>query len=499
MAVESKVLGASRALWLPPSARGQERGGDWRGTYLRRIVTTDLLCITAATLLAYAIRFEGPAFHRGVLEAWMIVFLPLLWLGAFVAFRAYETRFMGLGSEEFDRVLRASTFVLAVVASVSWALKLEIARGFVVLALPLAALLTLSSRYAWRRWLHSQRARGAHTQSVLVAGHRAGVLAMVQQMSRASYHGMRVVGVCVPPSLATDHADIDDDGLGRLGIPVLGGLEEVADVARREGIDAVAVLPTPELDGPALRQLGWALEGTHAELFVAPAVTEVIGPRVAIRPVCGLPLLHLERPELTGFRRLAKSVVDRTAAAAGLVVLLPVIAFIALAVRLDSRGPVFFRQERVGKDGEHFTMLKFRSMVTDAEQLLVELHDHSEGNGVLFKMKADPRVTRVGRVLRRLSLDELPQLVNVLTGQMSLVGPRPPLAAEVALYGDDVRRRLLVKPGLTGLWQINGRSDLDWDESVRLDLRYVENWSFAFDFMILWKTLGAVLGSRGAY
>jgi lipopolysaccharide/colanic/teichoic acid biosynthesis glycosyltransferase len=177
----------------------------------------------------------------------------------------------------------------------------------------------------------------------------------------------------------------------------------------------------------------------------------------------------------------------------------PLLAAAAGALLVTQGRPVLFRQARVGRDGTEFPMLKFRSMVVDAEARLAQLHASSEGNGVLFKMREDPRVTRVGKVLRRLSLDELPQLLNVLVGHMSLVGPRPPLAREVAVYGDDARRKLLVKPGLTGLWQINGRSDLDWDESVRLDLRYVENWSFAYDFMILWKTLGAVLRSRGAY
>lgn len=172
---------------------------------------------------------------------------------------------------------------------------------------------------------------------------------------------------------------------------------------------------------------------------------------------------------------------------------------IAVAVRLDSRGPAFYRQERIGKHGRPFTMFKFRSMVTASDAMLLDLQEKSEGNGVLFKIRADPRITRVGRVLRAYSLDELPQLINVLRGEMSLVGPRPPLPSEVARYDDDVHRRLLVKPGLTGLWQISGRSDLSWDESVRLDLRYVENWSFAFDFMILWKTARAVIARSGAY
>ena len=488
--------------WL--ERRGQQQAArrvseNWRPAYLRRIVAGDLASIAVASAVAQLIRFDAVVVPDSTVKPGMLLLLPLIWLGAMLVFRAYEGRFLGLGSEEFDRVLRAATAVLALVATLSWAFELQIARGFVVVALPLATLLTLVLRYAARSWLHARRAAGECTESVVVAGHHAAVLATVKQMGRASYHGMRVAGVVVPrPTRGSVVPELSDE-LAALGIPVLGHLDELAQVAEREDVDAVAVLPCPELDGPALRRLGWDLERTRAELYVAPAVTEVVGPRVAIRPVCGLPLMHLERPELTGVRRLAKDAVDRTGAAVGLLLLLPAFLLVAAAIKLDSRGPVFFRQERVGKNGSTFKMLKFRSMVTDAERQLLALREQSEGNGVLFKMRSDPRVTRVGRVLRRLSLDELPQLVNVLTGRMSLVGPRPPLAVEVATYDADVRRRFLVKPGLTGLWQINGRSDLDWDESVRLDLRYVENWSFAFDFMILWKTLGAVVKSRGAY
>ena len=280
---------------------------------------------------------------------------------------------------------------------------------------------------------------------------------------------------------------------------MLGDLDEVADVVSRYEVDTVAVLPCPELDGPALRRLGWDLEKTAAELLLAPAVTEIVGTRVQIRPVSGLPLLHMERPELTGIRRLTKELFDRTAAAFGVLFLLPVLLGVALAVRATSRGPVFFRQERVGRDGRTFSMLKFRSMVVGADRLVEQLAADSDGNGVLFKKKDDPRITRVGKFMRRYSLDELPQLLNVLRGEMSLVGPRPPLPTEVERYGFDMHRRFLVKPGLTGLWQVSGRSDLSWDDSVRIDVRYVENWSLTFDFMILWKTVGAVLRGSGAY
>jgi exopolysaccharide biosynthesis polyprenyl glycosylphosphotransferase len=227
---------------------------------------------------------------------------------------------------------------------------------------------------------------------------------------------------------------------------------------------------------------------------------EVAGTRLHIRPVTGLPLLHVEEPEFAGARRVVKGAVDRVLAGVGFVLTLPLLLAIVLMIRLTSPGPALFRQIRIGRDGREFTLLKFRSMYADAEVRRAELLARNErAEGLLFKIRDDPRITPVGRWLRKFSLDELPQLINVLTGRMSLVGPRPPLPEEVALYQDDVRRRLLVKPGLTGLWQISGRSDLDWDESVRLDLRYVENWSFTLDLMILWKTMATVARGRGAY
>jgi exopolysaccharide biosynthesis polyprenyl glycosylphosphotransferase len=251
------------------------------------------------------------------------------------------------------------------------------------------------------------------------------------------------------------------------------------------------------MDGLALRRLAWRLEKTHTELVVAPALMEVAGPRTTIRPAAGLPLLHVEHPQLAGARQLVKNVFDRVVAGLLLVLIAPLLLGLALAVRVSSPGPALFRQTRVGRDGRLFTIVKFRTMRQDAERMKVELV--SDADGVLFKVRDDPRVTALGALMRRHSLDELPQLINVLFGHMSLVGPRPPLPEEVAQYGDDVRRRLLVRPGLTGLWQVSGRSDLSWEESVRLDLRYVENWSLMLDLQILWKTWSAVARGQGAY
>ena len=233
---------------------------------------------------------------------------------------------------------------------------------------------------------------------------------------------------------------------------------------------------------------------------MAPGLIDVAGTRIHIRPLAGLPLLHVEEPRLTGTRRLAKAVLDRALALAGLLLLSWFFVAIAVAVRLNSPGPALFRQRRVGRKGSGFTLYKFRSMYAGAEELLDSLSPRNEADGgVLFKLRQDPRITPVGGFLRRCSLDELPQLLNVLKGDMSLVGPRPPLPSEVAKYPDDIRRRLLVKPGLTGLWQISGRSDLSWEESVRLDLHYVENWTMTLDFAILWRTVRVVLRGKGAY
>jgi hypothetical protein len=400
--------------WLAPRVRGEGTAARraWRTAYVGRAVLADAGAAAIAATVAYMVRF-GPADDAGrSLPPWIVLVLPLVWTTAMLVARTYEQRFLWLGPEEFRRAFSAAALLLATVGTVSWALKLEVARGFVVVALPLATLLTLAGRYLHRKWLHRARGRGLYQQTTLLVGHRAAVAALDEQIDRERYHGYRVIGCCLP----TDQQHVAADAFN--GLPVLGALGEVADVVARYEVDTVAVLPCPELDGPALRRLGWALEQTRAELLLAPAVTEVVGTRVAIRPVCGLPLLHMERPELIGVRRLSKALFDRAAALFGLLLFFPALFGIAVAVAATSRGPVFFRQERVGRDGRTFSMVKFRSMVTGAEAMVDDLDTTSDGNGVLFKKKHDPRVTRVGRFLRRYSLDELPQLVNVLRGEM---------------------------------------------------------------------------------
>ncbi|MEV5747783.1 sugar transferase [Actinoallomurus sp. NPDC052308] len=470
---------------------------SWSSGYARQAWCVDFLVALLAGLFAFVARFRYPTFG----DPWstpyigLSLVLPFLWTGVLGMARAYEHRLIGVGSEEFRRIIQAGFSLTATVAILAYATKIDVARGYVIVALPLTTGLDLVARYQLRKRLHRRRKAGECMRRVVAAGHRAAVADLVRQLRREPQHGMQIVAACLPPMLASG-----DDAVREIeGVRVAGDFARIAGTVEAVHADTVAVLACPELDGVALRRLAWQLEKDDVDLVVAPALMEVAGPRTSIRPVAGLPLLHVEHPELSGVRRLIKNAFDRTVATAALMVLWPLLAAIAIAIRLESPGRALFRQVRVGQDGREFTVLKFRTMVVDAERRKAELLQLNEHDGVLFKIKNDPRVTRMGAWLRRYSLDELPQLFNVLWGDMSLVGPRPPLPDEVAQYGDDVRRRLVVRPGMTGLWQVSGRADLTWEESVRLDLRYVENWSLTLDLQILWRTWAAVLHGSGAY
>ena len=482
------VISASRRRGFDVST-AVHQSASWTASYLRQAGLIDGLCGLAAGLLAYRVRFDGAADHP-VVYLLASLALPIVWLATVKLAGGYDPRFIGVGPDEFRKVLNAGVFLTAAVAIFAYAIKADLARGYVVIALPSVTLFDLFARYALRKHLHRVRRQGGCMRKVVVVGHATLVDDITTMLRRESYHGLSVVAACVVG--ATESAVIAD-------IPAVVGLDEVADVVRRFGADTVAVLACPEMAGDRLRKLAWDLEKTGTDLCVAPALLDVAGPRTTIRPVAGLPLLHMDHPEFSGARLIMKAAFDKMLAVGALVLASPLLALLALIIRLDDGGPVLFRQTRVGKDGHTFAVYKLRTMVTDAEYRKADLAGSNQHQGPLFKIRNDPRITRAGSWLRRWSLDELPQLVNVLTGDMALVGPRPALPEEAALYGDHVRRRLAVKPGITGLWQVNGRSDLSWDESVRLDLRYVENWSFMLDLQILWKTCAAVIRGSGAY
>jgi exopolysaccharide biosynthesis polyprenyl glycosylphosphotransferase len=484
-----------KALQVNARIRASVARAGWQSRYVVTLCLIDLLVGLCAASWALMLRFGSSGREPFMRDYLLLTFiLPIAWIACLALNRAYEPRHLFVGTDEYARVFRSGIGLTAGLAIVSFAFDLRFSRGYVSIAMPLATVVDLGARYVVRQFLHRSWARGERLQRVILVGHERAVADMTRRLRRERHHGLGIIGACLPP------------GLGRYGFtpglpPIYGTFDEIASAVHGSDADTVVVLSCPEIDGAALRQLAWQLERDEIDLIVASTLVDVAGDRTTIRPVDGLPMLHIEHPRLKGSARVVKEVFDRVGALLLLIIATPLMATVAALVVFapGGRGPAVFRQERVGKNGRPFTLYKFRTMHVNAEARLIELRNLNDTDGELFKMRKDPRVTPVGRWLRRFSLDEVPQLVNVVKGDMSLVGPRPPLAREVAGYPADMRRRLVVKPGLTGLWQVSGRSDLSWEESIRLDLTYVENWSLAMDLAILARTLSAVVRSSGAY
>ncbi len=454
----------------------------WRKRYTAALVLGD-------TVLAVAGFAAGVASSGRDGAWWPVLPFTLALVFALTLARVYEHRFVGAGSEEFRRLVAAGVVLLAATSTVAYAADAD-ARALVLVGSPLAIGLALVWHAGARQVLFALRRHGLCSRRVVVIGMERSVDELIRRLDREPHGGVNVVAACVARS--------GQDTIG--GVPVAGRPDEARSVARRHFADTILLTAWSEVSEEELRRLSWRLEGTGCELLVAPRLTEVATPRLHLQTIGGVPLLFVDEPEFTGLRRVAKGLLDYGLALTGLMLLAPVMLALAVAVKVSSPGPVFFRQERVGRMSQPFLMTKFRSMYVDAEQRLAEVaHLNQHGEGPLFKMRDDPRITPVGAFLRRYSLDELPQLFDVLRRSMSLVGPRPPLPSEVAEYEKDVHRRLLVKPGITGLWQVSGRADLTWEESVRLDLSYVENWSLGLDLSIIARTVVAVLARRGAY
>lgn len=472
---------------------------DWRLKYSRRLALVDAAVVAWAVAGAYLVRFgidvtSQPSHDTAY--GWFSAAIAVLWWLMLGAWSSRESRILGAGSDEYKRVAAASLWLFGLIATFSYVLRIDTARGYVGFALPVGLVGLLLARWLLRQHLGVDRKAGKSMSRLMLIGGRSAVAHLASSLRRSQHSGYMPIAVYLPGP--DEELKIETES----GLPIFGFAPETAAILEaidRSGADAVAVSAGVQLHPQTLRHLGWELSARNVGLIMAPALTDIAGPRIHTQQVAGLPLIHVTTPTLEGGQRVAKRLFDVVTSALLILAASPVMAVVAIVVLIDSRGPILFRQDRVGIEGSHFKMLKFRSMVADAENRLEELSHRNEGNAVLFKMKNDPRVTRVGGILRKYSLDELPQLFNVFTGSMSLVGPRPPLPREVESYENDVRRRLLVKPGLTGLWQVSGRSNLSWQDSVRLDLYYVENWSLAGDLVIILRTARAVFHSSGAY
>lgn len=486
----------TRTLITPRTSRAVEDRRVWERAYRTRLRINDtviaLLTCTLASLISLFL--IDPALLRT--DPWILARIPLVtafgWLLMLSLFGTRQPAVMGTGATEYKRVAHATAMAFGFVAIAFVVFQWEGLRTQLFFALPVGVTLLIFSRWMWRRWLLRQRVYGGYASRTIVVGNRDDVEHVVRTLGDKGVLGYRVVG-----------AAILDDEVGTLNVdsvsyPLMHSTTWVSQAPTLEA-DTIIVASQPSGEPDYIKHLAWQMEGTAAELVLSSRLGDIAGPRMSLRPVEGLPLIHVQIPDFEGGSHAFKRALDIVVSSVALTLFAPFAALIALAIKLDSPGPVFFLQRRVGRDGQEFRMVKFRSMRTDAEAQLATLMASNEGAGPLFKMHNDPRVTRVGRILRKYSLDEIPQFWNALVGDMSVVGPRPPLPAEVTAYDGTVIRRLYIKPGITGPWQVGGRSDLSWEESVRLDLRYVENWSVIGDLIIMWRTAKVMIRPDGAY
>jgi exopolysaccharide biosynthesis polyprenyl glycosylphosphotransferase len=483
-----------------PSAQAKSRG------YSNRLAVSDFFAIAIAVTASYYLMFDdiaktfASASAEGTLRislnppavAWAV---GVVWAFTLRVNKSRDHRIIGSDSEEYKRVLNASLSILGLLAIAALFLKLDVSRLFIATTLLLGTALLLTTRWVWRQWLRRMRANGKFRNTAAIAGPANLIIELVDNLNRDK-------GSPFMPTLLIASSLADAEKLKKLDIPIEIKLEDPANQLGQRGIDALILTGSDYLTNKNFKQIAWNLETSPIDLLIAPGLLEAAGPRVHTRPVAGMPLLEIESPKFEGSRYAIKQTFDIVVAAIITVLVLPILLATAIAVKATDKGPAFFFQERHGKNGKPFKMIKFRSMRVGAEKLHEELKKQKQKeltNSNMFKDPNDPRITKIGKFIRRYSIDELPQLFNVLKGDMSLVGPRPPLPSEVAEYESHVHRRLLVKPGITGIWQVSGRASLSWEETVRLDLDYVENWAFTRDLVILGKTVGVIFGKSGAF
>ena len=456
--------------------------------YTVRAFIFDSTAIVLAALAGFVLRWVIPynVEFTDLTYVSLAFIVVVAWVLTLVMRGAYDTRVLGVGSEEFKRVIAASATVFGAIAIVVFAFKLELSRGFVIITFGVGITLLLIVRWTLRSWLRHERRYGHYLHKTIVVGAEAANTDIVDLLDRDPVAGFEVVDVVEQPTSDTDDAVLD------------AWLDELMVRIALHNADTVAVAGGSHMGQGVIQRLAWRLEGPRVDLLVAPTVGDVAGPRITMRMAADLPLLHLDEPHLTGPKRAIKRFTDIVAGVLLLIVFTPFMLVAAIGVKLTSRGPILYFQERVGRGGQLIQVAKFRTMYVGADQQRDEIIGTPDEN-ITHRYRRDPRITPFGRFLRRWSIDEMPQVVNVIGGSMSLVGPRPVMLDEMPLLGDADHRRHLTKPGLTGLWQVSGRKETDWDERMRLDLDYVEHWSPALDLVIVAKTVKAVLVGDGAY
>jgi exopolysaccharide biosynthesis polyprenyl glycosylphosphotransferase len=474
--------------------RSGSRDAGWPRRYASRLFYSDAAVI-ALTFAAYSafiredlsepVSWSGPF----VIPYWVLLtFVSFLWLIGLDVIDTRDRHVVGHGIIEYRRIVNATFAVFALIVAAAFFLRMDIARSLFVFALPIGLAALVLSRWIWRQWLRARQRKGRYVYRAVALGEPAKLKHIIGQIQRTPDSGYVIVGALTTPQVIKSIADV----------PVVGGFAAAGEAVKRLGADTLIVSSADELEPEAMRRLGWEMADLDVNWIVIPALTDVAGPRIHATPVAGLPLIHVDFPRLEGYKSFSKRAFDIVGSSLLILIFLPIMIATAIAIRIDGPGPIFYQQMRIGRGGHQFGMVKFRSMIEDADDQLASLLDlQGTTDQPLFKVTNDPRITRVGRFLRKHSIDELPQLFNALRGDMSLVGPRPHRVAEVALYDDAAYRRLLVKPGMSGLWQVSGRSSLMWEDALRLDLYYVENWSFTQDIQILFRTIRAVIAPGG--
>lgn len=478
------------------------QGGRWKRAHHRRVLAVDVFVIVLAVAAAQVgARVLIPADQSAGYVGWRHMtmlsgILIVCWLLALEARQTRDISLVGVGAEEYRRVVSVTAWVFGLFAVACLLLEVRVARGYLGIAMVLGLLGLVAGRYCVRRNLARRRQRGEFITKVVVLGSPASVRLLCRSFERAAKAGYQVVGACVP--------QIDPDAGAELVtatgiVPVLGDDTAVEQGLRLTGADVLAVAAADQLGPEKMKKLAWRLESLGTDLIMVPGVTDVAGPRLQIRPIDNLPLFHIAPARQDAPSAVEKRLFDLVVGTAAFLGAVPIMLIAALAIKLDDGGPVFFSQVRVGHRGKPFRIYKFRTMTVDAEARKDDERAAAGSDGVFYKSASDSRITRVGRFLRKSSIDELPQLLNVLGGSMSIVGPRPLVPGEGQSVAHFIERRGLVKPGITGLWQVSGRSDVSEDERIRLDYSYVDNWSCGQDLVIVGRTIRTVLGREGAY